>query len=295
MIDVEKFWLTAGFIRGGFTASCALGFICSMPNGQTTNTYVSFDILIVQWSFNKQFRCQKFLLSVLNSSSRFNHLQEEKLTCFQRNLELLPRLFLFSSFFVAVRNITKSSICLPHVLQDGSWLPFRVQEGREWFHSGINGTWLFFFLIRLLGGTCFLFFECIYSYASVLLVFTGIYSDVTSSWPDVKSSWRWMNLRPSWTSGNQTYRRTTPYCLYKYFSGQYMIFCCELRCYTYLGVNDLGQQTSRRTAFASRSNVDWRVVPRRAIFAPKLGEVWSYLDAENRMKQLIWKLLKQIQ
>lgn len=86
-----------------------------------------------------------FLLSVLNSSSRFNHLQEEKMTCFQRNLELLPRLFLFSSFFVAVRNITKSSICLPHVLQDGSWLPFRVQEGREWFHSGINGTWLFFF------------------------------------------------------------------------------------------------------------------------------------------------------
>lgn len=62
-----------------------------------------------------------------------------------------------------------------------------------------------------------------------------------------------------------------------------------------LGVNDLGQQTSRRTAFASRSNVDWRVVPRRAIFAPKLVEVWSYLDAENRMKQLIWKLLKQIQ
>ena len=42
-----------------------------------------------------------FLLSVLNSSSRFNHLQEEKMTCFQRNPRVASStLFLFLNFLL---------------------------------------------------------------------------------------------------------------------------------------------------------------------------------------------------
>ena len=145
-----------------------------MPNGQTTNTYVSFDILIVQLSFNKQFRCQSF------SIERFKQFQPLQSSPRRKN-DMFPKksrvasstLFVFLIFCCCSKHhqiIHMFASCPP------GWVLVAIQSsGRQ----GMIPQWhqrnmIVFFLIRLLGGTCFLFFECIYSYVSVLLVFTGI-------------------------------------------------------------------------------------------------------------------------